>query len=117
MLLASGASKVLKAQSLTFAPTGRLDLADNKLIVAGQPLAAVEASVISGRNGGAWDGGGIVTSMASPLTTLAVASNRWGGDAYGLTEATAAFPRIFGRSTPPSNTGTNSTLGVWWPVP
>ena len=49
--------------------------------------------------------------------TLAVASNRWGGDAYGLTEATAGFPRIFGRSTPPSNTGTNSTLGVWWPVP
>jgi hypothetical protein len=49
--------------------------------------------------------------------TLAVASNRWGGDAYGLTEATAGFPRIFGRSTPPSNFSTNSTLGAWWPVP
>ena len=49
--------------------------------------------------------------------TLAVASNRWGGDAYGLTEAAAGFPRIFGRSTPPSNFSTNNTLGVWWPVP
>ena len=41
---------------------GKLDLADNKLIVTGQSIASVEALIASGRNGGAWNGSGIVTS-------------------------------------------------------
>jgi hypothetical protein len=56
-------------------------------------------------------------SPARGPVTLAVASNRWGGDAYGISEPTAGFPRIFGRSTPPSNSTSNPPLGVWWPVP
>jgi hypothetical protein len=48
---------------------------------------------------------------------LPVVSNRWGGDAYGISEPTAGFPRIFGRSIPPSNASNNPGVGVWWPVP
>ena len=65
---------------------GNLDLSNNKLIVAGGTLGAwngtnytgITGSIKSGRNGGAWNGSGIVTSQSdavgvSPLTTLAVA--------------------------------------------
>ena len=48
---------------------------------------------------------------------LPVASNRSAGDANGISEPTAGFPRIFGRSTPGSNSMSNPGVGVWWPVP
>jgi hypothetical protein len=59
--------------------TGRLDLKDNKLIVRNGSLSTIESRVASGRAGGTWGGGGIVTSMPAAgtanqeLTTLGVA--------------------------------------------
>jgi hypothetical protein len=57
-----------------------LDLKDNQLITR-TALGTVTNLIIAGRNGGSWNGNGIITSMtaakmsASPLTTLAVAAN------------------------------------------
>jgi cytoskeletal protein CcmA (bactofilin family) len=56
--------------TLETSPVGKLDLANNALIVTsmpvngwtGQTYAGVAGLVASGRNGGTWDGGGIVTS-------------------------------------------------------
>jgi autotransporter-associated beta strand protein len=80
---------VLKTPTLSPSGSGRLDLADNKLIVTNMPVGSatvgtyngVSALIQSGRNGGgqgAWSGGGIVTSQSSAtagsLTSIAVAS-------------------------------------------
>ncbi len=63
-------------------PDGRLDLADNNLIVDYQPgagpMAEIEAWVLAAYNGGAWDGAGITTGVAPAdgrPTALAVADN------------------------------------------
>ncbi len=77
-LTAAAGARTLKTPALSIA-NGKLDLADNKLIVSGSNLSAITAQVLAGRNGGAWNGNGIVTAMsnASPaigLRTLAVAT-------------------------------------------
>jgi hypothetical protein len=70
--------------ALDVAAGGTLDLTDNKLIVAGGDLGTFSGSIYTGitgwvqqgRDGGAWDGSGIVTSSAVPgsnFTTLGVA--------------------------------------------
>jgi hypothetical protein len=70
----------------------KLNLNDNKLVIgtggtgtlSGVTYSGVSGSVQSGRNGGTWDGGGIITSMPDALinrTTVAVAS---AGEALGL---------------------------------
>ena len=97
---AVGASKV---SSLSIAAGSKLDLTDNKLIVSGAAPSSyfdgtsyggVAGLVAAGRNGGAWDGSGIVTSKTdarSPrvLTSLAVASadelNKVGQSFGGIT--------------------------------
>src|SRR5205823_425822 len=87
--LANGAgnNRVLKTTGITVS-SGQLDVTDNKLIVSGAASAStfsggsyggVAGLVAAGRNGGTWDGTGIITSQsnaASPsvLTGLAVAS-------------------------------------------
>lgn len=64
--------------------TGKLDLTDNKLVVLngtagtwnGSSYSGIAGLVRSGRNGGNWNGPGIITSMTaatSQTTTLAVA--------------------------------------------
>ncbi len=81
---AGGASRL---NSLAINGTSSLDLTNNKLIVTsasvgswnGSNYDGVSGLIASGRNGGAWNGGGIVTSQTaaqSPsfLTTLAVAT-------------------------------------------
>jgi autotransporter-associated beta strand protein len=77
--------------------TAKLDLKDNKLILTAQPLGSWNGTAYSdvlglvqkGRNGGAWNGTGIVTSSASGnFTTLGVATagetGRGGGTFAGL---------------------------------
>jgi autotransporter-associated beta strand protein len=57
---------------------GKIDLKNNKAIVTGSTRAAVEALVASGRNGGTWDGNGIVTSRSGAtdlVTGIAIALN------------------------------------------
>lgn len=83
--LLAGGNKILRTRSV--AATGKLDLVDNDVIVDysgtsplgnGTTFTGVSKLLRDGRNGGAWNGNGIVTSMTaakSPtlLTTLGVA--------------------------------------------
>ena len=66
------------------APSGNLDLSDNKLVITngsigtwnGSNYTGVLGQIKSGRNAGAWNGAGIITSQSlavSQTTTLAVA--------------------------------------------
>jgi autotransporter-associated beta strand protein len=82
--LAAGNSRIIKTASLTVNGTGQLNLNDNKLITqsaigsfAGSAYTGVTGLIQSGRNGGNWNGGGIVTSQSAAIgsnfTTLAVA--------------------------------------------
>jgi hypothetical protein len=75
--------RALVATSLTV--SGKLDIADNDLVIdystlspvgvwTGSAYDGVSGMIASGRNGGAWDGSGIVSSSATGnLTTLGVA--------------------------------------------
>ena len=75
-----GASRV---RLLTINAGAKLDLADNDLIVSGQPVGTLSGAaytgvtglIQAGRNGGNWNGSGIVSSSVSgSLTTLGIAS-------------------------------------------
>ena len=81
------ADGVSKVASLAIDGGGQLDLTNNKLIVTsgsvgswnGSNYDGISGLIKSGRNGGTWDGSGIVTSMtdagvSSGLTMLAVAT-------------------------------------------
>ena len=54
----SGGLKTIKLDTLAINSTAKLDLKDNKLIVAGGNVAAVTSLIASGRNGGNWTGSG-----------------------------------------------------------
>ena len=95
-----GGNRMIKTATVLVLGTGKLDLEDNKMIDTSDGLGTWNAGAYSGvtgmikagRNGGAWNGAGIVTSMpdaASGLTTLAVAT---AGDVKGITGTqTATF--------------------------
>ena len=74
--VAPNQSRVIKTGGLSVTGTGKLDLTDNKLIVAGGNFDAVSSLIAEGYDGGGWGGYGIVTTAADAqtgLTTLAVA--------------------------------------------
>jgi subtilisin-like proprotein convertase family protein len=116
-------SLTLDADTLTIDATSRVDLADNHLIVRsgtlgswdGTTYTGITGMVRSGRNGGAWNGNGIITSAASGnLTTLGVAEVAgdvvvkftYGGDAnldgkinvddYGHIDSNVVLPGVSG---------------------
>ena len=80
-----GSNRVIQTSAISVTGGGKIDLTDNKLVVAGGDVGTWDGSaysgvtglVQSGRGSGSWDGSGIVTSMTdatgSILTTLAVA--------------------------------------------
>jgi hypothetical protein len=79
---ANAAASVVKSLSVS---SGRIDLRNNKLIARGpanggtSTVFGIESLVASGRNGGTWNGDGVVTSMSDAgvgiqKTTLAVAA-------------------------------------------
>jgi hypothetical protein len=83
--LTSGGAKTIKTGSLTLAATAKLNLGDNDLIVdytgnpspigawTGATYTGITGLIRSGRNGGGWNGDGIVTTSANgSLTTLGV---------------------------------------------
>ncbi len=85
--LSAGANKALKATSISALDTAKLDVTDNKAVFTsmsrgswnGSNYDGVEGLVKSGRNGGGWNGRGIITSMSAaalpnPVATLAVAT-------------------------------------------
>jgi autotransporter-associated beta strand protein len=91
LLMQSDASfnHVLKTGAATVSG-GKIDLADNKMITT-TSLATIQGYIQTGRNGGAWNGGGIVTSRieaagATARYSLGVksapASGSLGGQAY-----------------------------------
>ena len=70
---------VIDTGSLVIAPTGRLDLKNNAVIVRSGNFATIQGYVITGYNGGAWDGYGINSSSAASdpdhLTAVGVINN------------------------------------------
>ncbi len=86
--LSPGGNKAIRTTSLDIAPAARMNLYDNDLVVDyagaspigqwnGTAYTGVTGLIATGRNGGAWDGNGIITSMtdaaaATQRTTLAI---------------------------------------------
>jgi autotransporter-associated beta strand protein len=75
----AGLAKALALSSVTTAGTGKLDMANNSLVVRNSSLAAVQNLVKQGSANGAWNGPGITSSTAAAnaarVTALGVASN------------------------------------------
>ncbi len=107
--LTAGSAAILRTQQVTV-NSGKVDLADGKMIVTGQSVGSWNGSnytgvtglIRAGRNGGAWNGSGIVTSQtaalaASGLTTLAVAANAdlgkstFGGQSVGSSDVLVMY--------------------------
>ena len=90
-------------QALFIGPGGKLDLADNDLVLdydGGSPRTALSNWIASGRADGTWAGFGIVTSESaaqSDLTTLGISE---AADALGLAAGdTAVFSGVTVDST------------------
>jgi fibronectin-binding autotransporter adhesin len=65
-----GGNKVIRAGGLSVADSSKIDLTDNDMIIdhnGASPLATVKSYIVSGRNGGAWNGAGITTSNGDAL--------------------------------------------------
>lgn len=86
----NGGGNTLAVKSLGVAATGKLDLANNDAVIdydVTSPLLAIKSLLVSGYNGGAWNGNGIMTSLGN--------SSQF---ALGYAEAGAvipAFPATF----------------------
>jgi hypothetical protein len=70
MVLSAGHDKVVQTTSLTISGAGKLDLADNAMIVdypaAGpSPIQSIRAQLQTGYAGGDWSGNGITSSSAA----------------------------------------------------
>ncbi len=74
-----GASKVLWLDGLDIQNIGRLDLAGNDLVIssnsASDLLKTIDGLLYTGRDSGAWDGPGIMTSVSTPYMGLAAIVN------------------------------------------
>lgn len=84
---------VSDANTLNITPPGKANIRDNALIVRLSPFAQIYGYVVSGYNGGTWDGTGIVSSLAAadPLQLAAVGC---------ISNAEAGYASFFGRPTP-----------------
>lgn len=90
--LTSGGAKVLTTAGLVIAGSGRLDLSDNNFILdystPASPISGIRSLLASGFNGGAWNGPGIISSVAAARRETGI----------GFAEATdlfTAFPATF----------------------
>jgi hypothetical protein len=98
--LPAGGNRVLVTRNLSVAPTAKLDLADNDLVLnysavspvgtwTGTAYNGVTGAIQSGYAGGTWTGNGIRTSSGSSTTELGVAE---ASQAFGISGTqTAAF--------------------------
>ena len=77
--LPSASGSASKVNQIAIGNGGQLDVGTSSLVIdysagGSSPLASITSLIASGRNGGGWNGSGIVTSMASgSFTTLSVA--------------------------------------------
>ena len=90
--LPSFGGATLVVRDLSLAPTARLDLAGAAMVLdytGASPVSTIRELLITGRNGGAWDGFGIASSSAAvdPSTAIGYAE---ASDLYGT------FPAVFG---------------------
>jgi hypothetical protein len=91
MVLTASGNKVIETDGLDIAATGKLDLGDGSLIVdhtGVSPMPAIRAALASGYNGSAWNGHGIVSSVAAATNTRALGSAE-------SSEIFATFPASF----------------------
>jgi hypothetical protein len=67
----------LKAAKVTIAPTGKLDVDQNMVVdylpADGSPANAIRGYLLTGRNGGTWNGGGIMSTLASTNLSRGIA--------------------------------------------
>jgi hypothetical protein len=68
----SDPTRAARLATLVLAPGTRLDLTNNTLVLGNADLASVMALIKSGRNGGLWNGPGLITSSANADQGLAV---------------------------------------------
>jgi T5SS/PEP-CTERM-associated repeat protein len=76
MLFSSGKNKTFRANSVSIDSASKIDISDNRMILKTQPVGTwngttytdVSGLIRSGRNGGNWSGGGIVTSQTAATT-------------------------------------------------
>ena len=86
---------------LVIAPTGRLDLKNNGMAVRTGNFATYQGYVITGYNGGTWDGYGVLSSTAAEdptgLTAVGVISNADAGltEFYGVTGLGTGLETLF----------------------
>ena len=95
-----GSGLVIETGTLTIAPTGRLNIQDNAVIVRTDNYAKIYGYLVTGYNFGAWDGFGISSSTAANdlqhLSGVGIIDN-----------SEAHLPTFEGRSTPhPPSTNT-----------
>ncbi len=94
LIVGSGGGRALRTSSLAIAPSSRIDLNDNDMIVdytGATPFGYVRGKIVSGWNFGNWDGPGINTSIGntSPIVGLGYAE---ASDVLGLSgSGTATF--------------------------
>lgn len=65
--LTSGANKRIRVGSLSMSGTGQIDLSDNRMIIdysGSTPISTIRTYLISGRNGGSWNGVGLASRAA-----------------------------------------------------
>jgi hypothetical protein len=90
-ILSPGGGKSLVTHGLSLTDNARLDVTDGALAVdytGASPLADVRAKIVAGRAGGAWDGPGVVTSVAAGNTALGYAE---AADVLDLSSGSAVF--------------------------
>ena len=87
----------------TLPPIGKFNLQNSALIARGNPFAQIYGYVVSGYNGGTWDGFGIWSSVAAAdpdqIKAVGCISNAEAGYASFYGHATAAGTEIFALGT------------------
>jgi hypothetical protein len=102
--VSAGGGKVLLTNSLSVTTGGRADLGDNDAVVnypAGVPsplgswngnaYTEITGLIQSGRNGGSWDGGGVMTSQSDAVTGLTSLGVGEAGEMLGLAATATAL--------------------------
>jgi autotransporter-associated beta strand protein len=99
--IASPRGKVLNTRNLNISAGSTLDMNDNDAVVdytGGSPFATIQSQIVSGYNGGAWNGTGITSTAAA--NNNAVPGNHITALGYGEALAVlGSFPGTFSGQT------------------
>ena len=99
----ASAPLLIDTNTIFIAPTGKLNMKNNALLVRQTPYATVYGYVVTGYNGGTWDGYGINSSTAANdpthLTALGIIDNSEAQFASFEGRATLAWTETFVKFT------------------